>query len=381
MIILSKVISKIRCYNPSERNTVSGNVNHLSYIANRNMAVYNDNGVSTFGDIETIDVENTDIKELKKYISEIGKQKINIYRGIISMKEKDCLELGYDNQQTWKDMMNRNIYDIGKKLGLSMSGMEWIAVVHMKKDNPHIHYQLWDKKQTINRYFINVNTQEEIRKLLVKDIFDNELHSYYKLLDNSKENIKQNAILKEIKAFDNRYCNKKIAFLKNIKLKDLNKLLKLYNNIKNELPKTGSLKYEYMTKEIKQDINIFIKELMNYNVDLKNEYYTYIEVSKNIGKLYGEDNKKEMENKAIKQLDKILGNKFLNSIKEINKEKISNQVFINHIIQNLYSLLSILIDSNESKYDLYRNYKCEMSKQAKKDLAKNRANINTMSWY
>lgn len=379
-MILSKVISKVRCYNPSESKSISGNVNHLDYIAKRNMAIYNNKGISTFGDIENIKVEETNIDYLKKYILKIASKKINIYRGIISLKEDDAIKLGFDKQKIWKDMMNRNIYDIGKKLGLSISGMEWIAVVHLKKGNPHLHYELWDKNQKINRYFITTKKQEDIRKQLIKDIFSDELSIFYQELNNTKNDLRSEAVTLELKAIDKNYCNGKVAFVTNLKQSEMNTLLKLYNEIKLELPKTGSLKYAYMKPEIKVKIKSFIEELLKVNVELNNGYQSYIETSKKIGALYGDTNKKELEEKAIKQLDNILGNQLLKAIKEINQENLRKQVLVNSIIQDLFRTLTLLVESNNSKYDLYKNYKGEMSKQAKKDYAKNKANASTMEW-
>lgn len=379
-MILSKVISKIRCYNPSEYRSISGNINHLEYIAKRNMAIYNEKGISTFGDIENIKVEETNIEYLKKYVSKIANKKNNIYRGIISLKEEDAIQLGFDKQKTWKDMMNRNVYDVGEKLGLSISGMEWIAVVHLKKGNPHLHYELWDKNQKINRYNITTKKQEDIRKQLVKDIFCDELAIYYKELNNTKNNLRNEVTTLELKAIYKNYCNGKVAFVTNLQQTDINKLLKLYNEIKSELPKTGSFKYAYMTPEIKEKIQLFILELLKVNIDLNKQYQNYLETSKKIGSLYGDTNKKELEVKAIKQLDNILGNQLLKAIKEIKQENFRKQVLVNNLIQDLFRTLTLLVESNNSKYDLYKNYKGEMSKQAKRDYAKNKANASTIEW-
>ena len=377
---MSKVVSKIRCYNPSQKNSISGNLNHLSYISGRNMAMFNEKGIATIGDVENIVVNETRAEELKQYLYKIATSKTNIYRGIISIREYDALELGYDKQNTWNDMMKRNIYDIGKKLNLSITGMEWLGVVHIKKGNPHIHYMIWDKNQKINRYFINTYKQDEIRKLLIKDIFSNELSMYYEELNNSKKTLRDKAISIEIKAFDNSKCLGKIAYINKLSDKEINNLLEKFKDIKNNLPKTGALKYSYMTSELKQKINGFIYNLLECNFELKNEYLKYIETSKKIGSLYGESEKKSLEKKAKEKLENILGNQVLTCIKQLNIEQFKKQVIIEGIIQNLFRTLSIIVESNEAKHELYKNYRGEMSKQAKRDYAKNKCNSSNIEW-
>lgn len=376
---MSKVISKIRCYNPSFKDTPSGNRNHLYYIARRNMALQNEKGVATFGEIEGIDVANASLTDIGKEIIKKSSKRTNIYRGIISLRENEALELGYDKQETWKELMQRKVYDIAKILNIPFLNVQYVGVVHLKKGNPHLHYMLWDKNQGVNSYFITTKQQCEIRELLTKDIFEDELQMYYDMQDKTKSEFRNKAVAMEIKAFDKMSCVGKLAYIDYDKIQ-INEMIKRFKDIKRSISSEGRLAYKLMPKEIKVKIDEFVKLFLDFNVDLKREYASYIETSGKIGKFYGEDSKNYYEKKAKKELDIILGNQLLNSIKMINYEERQEKRIAGTLLQEMFRFLSILNESNEAKLNLYTNYKNEMSKQAKKDLIHNKANASSINW-
>lgn len=376
---MSKVISKVRCYNPSYSNTPQGNKNHLYYIARRNMAIRNEKGIPIFGLIEGIDIENAPLKDIAKEIGKKSEDKTNIYRGIISLRENEALQLGYDKQEEWKELMQRRIYDIGKELGIPSLNCQWVAVVHLKKGNPHLHYMVWDKSQKINNYFITTKQQCRIRELLTKDIFDEELQKYYEIQDEIKGTLRDKAMRLEMKAFDNKNCVGKLAYI-NIPNTVIKDLMSRFKEIKQYIPRQGRINYAFMPNDVKKKINEFIKIFIENNMDFKNEYDTYIETAGKIGSMYGDKSKKYYKDKAKKELDKILGNQLLTSIKILSHQEIQEKILARNLLQEMFRFLSILNESNEAKLNLYSNYKGEMSQQAKKDFAKNKANASSISW-
>lgn len=275
---MSKVISKVRCYNPSYSNTTQGNKNHLYYIARRNMAIRNEKGVPTFGEIDGLDVENAPLKDIAREIGIKSDKRTNIYRGIISLRENEALELGYDKQKEWKELMQRRVYDIGKELGIPPLNCQWVAVVHLKKGNPHLHYMLWDKSQKINDYFITTKQQCKIRELLTKYIFDDELQEYYNIQDEIKSNLRNNAMAIEMKAFDNKNCVGKLAYI-NMSDKVVKELIYKFRVIKQSIPKQGRINYAFMSADVKNKIDEFTNLCIDNNIDFKNEYQKYIETA------------------------------------------------------------------------------------------------------
>lgn len=375
---MSKVISKVRCYNPSKSNTTSGNVNHLYYIARRNMTLKNENGIPTFGEIDNIDVENAKLKDIAREIAHKSNKKTNIYRGIISLKEEDALQLGYDKREEWKALMERKVYDIGKKLGVPPLNCQWVAVVHYKKNNPHIHYMLWDKEQKINDYFITSRKQNEIREMITKEIFEDEFQKYYNIQDEIKSNFRDKELALSLKAFDFKNCVGKIAYI-NLSEKTINEMQKLFKNIKSNIPKEGRITYSYMPENVKKDIDKFMKLFIENNIDFKNEYEKYIETAGKIGKMYGEKSEKYYISKAESEIKRILGNQLLKSIKSIKSEEYLKKALVRNCLQELFRTLSKLTENSQAKLDL-KIFRGELSKQAKIEYAIKKANASTIDW-
>ena len=375
---MSKVISKVRCYNPSKSDTTSGNINHLYYIARRNMTLTNEKGVPTFGEIDNIDVENAHLKDIAREIAQKSNKRTNIYRGIISLKEEDALGLGFCNQEEWKDLMQRRVYDIGKELGIPPLNVQWVAVVHYKKGNPHLHYMVWDKEQKINSYFIKPKTQCKIQEILTKDIFDDELKKYYQIQDDIKKSFRDEELTLSLKAFDMKNCAGKIAYI-NIPEKTMKELSKLFSEIKNKLPKKGRINYQLMPSEVKTKIDKFMEIFVENNIDMKNEYDKYIENAGNIGSLYGKKSKEFYENKSKQELKRILGNQLLNSMKKIKQEDYQKKIIIKNTMQDVFRFLSALNQSNSARFEL-NTYRPELSAQAKKEYAIKKANASSIDW-
>ena len=274
--------------------------------------------------------------------------------------------------------MLREIYDIGKKLGIPPLNCQWVAVVHYKKGNPHLHYMLWDKAQKINDYFITPRKQCEIREMLTKDIFDDEFKKYYEIQDEIKSKLRDKELALSLKAFDLKNCIGKIAYI-NIPEKVANEMVQLFKSIKNNIPKEGRINYSFMTDEVKKDIDKFMQIFIENNIDFKNEYLKYIETAGNIGRMYGEKSEKYYISKAEQELKKILGNQLLKSIKLVKSDDYLKKSLLKNCLQELFRMLSILNESNEARLEL-NIFRGELSKQAKIEYAIKKANASSIDW-
>lgn len=235
---MAKVISKIRAYSPSKKNTPTGNIKHLYYIATRKNAVYNEQGGCIFGYYNYKKIsDNIQKKEVAKYIKSISNAKNNVYRGIISLREDDAIRLGYDKRETWEKMIKKNIQDIAKVLNIPFSRLEYCGVVHYKKGNPHLHYMFWDRSQKINKCYISVYQQNKIRDIITKGIYNEELEEIYKQRDNIKKDLKSRDLIEDMKAINIENCDGKIPYSK-IENKDRKKLIVEFKEISKQLPKS-----------------------------------------------------------------------------------------------------------------------------------------------
>ena len=233
---MAKVISKIRAYSPNKKDTPTGNVKHLYYIATRTNAVFNEYGSSIFGYYNYENLrEDIQKKEVAKYIKAISEEKNNVYRGIISLREDDAIRLGYDNRENWEKMIKKNIGDIAKVLNIPFSRLEYVGVVHLKKGNPHLHYLFWDNAQQINKCYISEYQQNKIRDIITKGIYNEELQELYNERDDIKADLKSRDLIEEMKAISIENCDSKIPYTK-IENKDRKRLIAEFKRIAKHLP-------------------------------------------------------------------------------------------------------------------------------------------------
>ena len=359
----AKVITKLRCYSPSLKDTPKGNVKHLYYIANRNNAIKNEFGSSIFGYKEYKKLSsNVEEKEIARYIRKISEDKNNVYRGIISLKEDDAIRLGYTNRESWESLIKSCIKDIAKVVDIPFSRLEYVGVVHFKKGNPHLHYMFWDNDQGINNYFITEWQQNKIRDIVTKKIYAEELKELYQEKDELKKDLSSIDLLNSMKARNLDMCDEKIPYTK-IEKKNKKEIVKTFKEISKKLPKKGSLKYAYMSEDIKQDLNKLVDKIIDSNFDMNKSYKNYMEKTKEIASYFSNEQADKIIKAETDKVYRMLGNKLLNTMKEYK------EISAETILYSLFQIMSRLEDQQNAKTNS-QEYINSLSENAKKEYAR-----------
>lgn len=336
IIITHNVFSKVRCLSPNKKDTPIKNYKHIFYISNRTHCLKNEFGNSLFGTIYKFDnVEQINNSKIANYIFQKSLKGTNIYRGIISLSEQDAIQQEFTDRKSWETMINGSIGKIAKELNINFCNLEWIATVHYKKGNPHLHYMLWDREQKIKNPFITISTQYKIRNILKRNVYKD---YYLEIMNNkneTKKNLRNEQIREEFKAIDKNYCRGKIAYINLDKalIKELKEDLEV---IKANLPTTGRLNYAFMPDSVKKLLDNFIDKLIENNFDCQRCYNSYIDSWKKIAEFYDNVYYGDVVSKADVEAHKILGNQLLRYFKEEQYLHCN----IEQMIQDLYYLLS-----------------------------------------
>lgn len=204
---MSKVIFKLKFESPKKASTKNNNMYHLIYIGtrdgvalnddmkefeNNNKASTNDEYVKYISDrprshgLFGKENEIIDLKELSSYMKNYDGY---VYRGIVSLRENEAIEKGFDEKENWEMLVRSKIRFISKQLNIQPSNLGWVCAFHRESGHPHIHMMMWDKSNDNNKDLskeyrkgaIPRENIEAIRKELTKEIFSNEFENVLSL--------------------------------------------------------------------------------------------------------------------------------------------------------------------------------------------------------
>lgn len=202
----SPLISKIRTHDPNKKGSSNANRNYVIYIATREGVsletvnniddLLQENGMMEenlneeiihreAGNQEYVEyiarrpksqglfgnVNTDDLKSISSEIASLTQSGKIIYRGIISLSEKDAEELGFRNVNAWNNYLQKVMPEVSQILGISYD-YTWVAAFHAEETHPHVHYMLWDNKDNVKSPFIHKATQQKIRIYLENEMFD-----------------------------------------------------------------------------------------------------------------------------------------------------------------------------------------------------------------
>lgn len=388
---MSRIFFELQTFSPNLRSTYFKHKTFARYIATSQYALPNPNTRhGLFGKIDGIENidENPSILEVERHIKKLAENKRIIHRGLISMREWDAQRLGYLEQDKWKDIFIKKINDFSKMLNIPVDRIQYVASVHIEKGHPHCQFMIWDSKEEVRKAEVDVKLKNDMRKKLISYVFREDLLPYYQTKDLIKKDIKQSQIIQDlidlsydenfikiVKQLEDNFYNEKILN-KKIKDENLKEIVKELVELKQKLPKTGRLAYQYLTPEEKRQVDKISNLILDSSAECKQKAKLYINATKEIKKYQVTSIEKmeklleRAEKEAEYEIMKILGNRILEFEKNLLKSNNINEIKLENktrnVIDNIYVLLSQLSSSQYASYYKIQN-NGELSKQAKKE--------------
>ena len=354
----SPLVSKIRCHHPNKQKSRVCNRNYLVYIATREgvdlsditylkieqqLEELNDTNVSiesaydlyakyiaerpgSHGLFGNFDITN--VNTVANHLADLTSSGKTIYRGIVSLSEKDAKELGYIGdtaKDKWVQFMRASMPDISKQFNIPIDKLKWTAAVHMEKNHPHCHYMFWHDGEAITNPYIHTSVQNACREILSKEMFKEEreqeqinktlhrdllLDTGHKLLETETTSIMEYVNTANRSLIMGRISNDTLHYFGN-------KLLLLSA----QLPTSGRLNYQLLPPETKIEVDNFIDELLQEK-ELNKEYLSYLQTADNISRTYSVSEKHFNINhkKADEDMRKRLANTVLKSCRYLTRE-------------------------------------------------------------
>jgi len=406
---MSSVFFELETLNPNFRTTYFKIKNYTEYIANSEFVIRNENTThGLFGKVkefQNIQMEEN-IELLKEHITELAKNKVPVFRGIISLKEIDATRLECYEQEKWKSLLEDRLPSIAEKLNVKYENLQYVGAVHIEDGHPHFHFMIWSKEK--RNYFIDYRIKNQLRKEFTNKFFREDLLPIYQAKDLAKKNITtENYILEELKKItsDDKLIKELMNYEKNYNqerkiralLKDtqIKKVVDLLIDLKKDLKETtGSIKYQYLMKypDIIKKVDSISKVIIESSLQCQVEIEKYIKAKQKLVEFQYTDEEKiknakeRAKQEAQQEIIKIIGNKILDiERKWLNANEPYTYIKYNNESRDLLDrILTALYYQAENQKKFNRNYELkyrkQLSKQAKKEFALNKRNSSSWNW-
>lgn len=340
-------------------------------------------------------------KEVASYVWQLSEKNINIYRSIISFNRDTANELGLITQKDWQKYIETHILTIAQINNIKVQNLGFVCAVHNEQHHPHIHIAFWDKEQQILCNFTSKEIPNKIRKQLIKDTFEGRIKEYCEQKDQGRTKIREvtDKMVVEFEKYINELYSKEY--------KEYKKLFETFDEdtifanpsyarfntghitafadklfkLKEHIPKTGRLAYQFLPEDTKAEIDTFVIELLKSNSTLRQSVKLYVDSKMNMAMLYSNDKRylNSQKKQFQKEAEKLIANRILVVIRLLLKKEMEvakadyteaqKHYYAEQLFIGLLDLFGRKVISNDRKFrDLNgKAMSTELSKQARKE--------------
>ena len=220
--------------------------NYVGYLAKRPRAERGKQGHALWnGSDKEID--------LNQVAREAAEHNGNIWTFVLSLKREDAVRLGYDQANTWRELVRSKSDEIAKAMWIPTENFVWYGAFHNEGHHPHIHLMCYSKNP--KEGYLGRQNLMKLRSSFANEIFRDELYHIYEQKDEVRDELKKyfDRKLKQAMAMEDTDHPKAEALLWELsqKLKTA-KHKKVYGRLEKE---NKILVYE-IVKEISKDKKI-----------------------------------------------------------------------------------------------------------------------------
>lgn len=216
--------------------------NYVDYIANRpSVERIGKHGLFTGGDDSLV---------LSRIADEVANHEGNVWTPIISLRREDAARLGFDNAESWHNLLSYYAIDIAESLKIKPENFRWYAAFHNEGHHPHVHMVCYstDPKEG----YLTKKGIEKMKSGFVKNIFGQELKEIY---------IEQSKRRDELKQESREVLLQLISEMKNDSFRN-NKVENLFIEFAERLKfSKGKKQYGYLQPKLKAMVDGIVDEL------------------------------------------------------------------------------------------------------------------------
>ncbi len=224
--------------------TIGQKSNYVGYIANRpRVEKISSHGLFTSGNDKII---------LSKVQKEVANHTGNVWTPIISLRREDAEKTGFDNAESWKNLIENQAMYIADALKIPHKDFVWYGAMHNESHHPHVHLICYNKNP--DKEYLSKKGIEIIKSNLMNEIFKDELIPLYaektKRRDELKKEVRKSFVELKSKLQNSDYTNPQLENL----ITQLSEKLKSHK---------GKKQFGYLQPHTKNIVNAIVDELAN----------------------------------------------------------------------------------------------------------------------
>lgn len=252
--------------------------------------------------------------EMQKYVRKISTPHRNVFHSIFSFTPESAAEAGLNSLDDWEKWVKYHISDIANGMNMKIENIEYLAAVHLKEGQPHVHIMWWDIQQRILINKVDPLICDKIRIDAIRSTYRDLFTEIY-----NKEEIMRRSMRKEIGEYTIQNVINGAAdnYTSNIYAA----LYQLYR----ELPPKGQLKYKIISNthpEVARKLDELTHYIIDNNPTFKAQYdeicelrLMYNELLHSEESVYGNFQITSYMKQVNDKIEKAVGNEILRIIK------------------------------------------------------------------
>lgn len=274
-----------------------------------------DNGL--FGYISGSFSDNYSTSEMQNYVRKISTSHRNVFHSIFSFTPESAEEAGLRTLIDWEEWVKFHISDISRNMKMKQENIEYLAAVHLKEGQPHVHIIWWDKAQKVLINRVDPAVCGQIRIDVIKSTY----HDQFVELHN-----KENSLIKELRR---QVGHNAAGALSETEHDDFTEaIFQRLTAIREMLPPKGQAVYKLMPKPIKQELNSLTHFMIDNIPEFRSLYdeildcrRVYNEMLHSDDSSYGKLQMAAYMGKVVDEIEAGVGNTILSAILRAVKDK------------------------------------------------------------
>ena len=123
-------------------------------------------------------------------MDEVSHHEGNVWRPIISLPREDAERLGYDNVETWQNLIKSSLVDIAEGYKIKPDHLRWYAAMHVKEKHIHVHMVIFstDPKEG----YLTKQGIKQIKSALVRQVYKDDLLNVYQKQTARRNHLQEN---------------------------------------------------------------------------------------------------------------------------------------------------------------------------------------------